>query len=193
MIQRRGNTICSRIFRKELKKKKIFQILKKSSIPIPHLPKHSKSDSNFLEIRCTHRWRSGDLTVLFLNRSSSVTKRRIVVLRPDWKLTQTKQFQDQVIYTSSKATKGGEKKKKKNNLEKRSLKRELCPTLRTTNGRQSLEHRRGRGTRRFPRPEKATMSKRRMQGFISYPQPSRTRWSILGKSDNKRLAGLQIV
>lgn len=34
---------------------------------------------------------------------------------------------------------------------------------------------------------------RLLQGFISYPQPtSRTRWSILEKSDNKRLAGYKL-
>lgn len=58
----------------------------------------------------------------------------------------------------------GEVKKKKQSGKTIVEERELCPTLQTTNGRQSVEHRRGRGTtRRFRRPEKATMSKR--QGF----------------------------
>lgn len=150
-------------FSERIKKKIFFKFKKKSPVPIPHRFKHSnKRDSNFLEIRCAHRWRNGDLSAISRSIVILRTKNRCLRTRLKINASQTIPRSSNLYIVEGHEWRGGKKKQ--------SLKRELCPTLRATNGRQSLEHRRGRGTRRFPCPEKATMSKRRMQGFISYPQ-----------------------
>lgn len=179
--------IYQRIFREELKKE-IFSNFKKITRK-NRLKRSNNSDSNFLEIRCAQRMIS---QCYFSIDRHHGTKTRHLGTRLKINASQTIPRSNNLYMVST----NGEVKKKKTIWKNNRRGERIVPNIANDKWKAiGRTQARTRDNTAIPSSRKGNNEQkaRLLQGFISYPQPtSRTRWSILEKSDNKRLAGYKL-